>query len=148
MKKMLFILFAFCAIGAQAQSWKSIPVKFSVTGDDTATNTDVILLTTTTPLTDKYDVNVDLATVRVSGTLAATVYCQGSNDGTTWYTLKVSTTVSPSVTDTATIANAATGSATFAYRSFPYKHFRVSYNSSNTGVSAPTIAVYARKADD
>lgn len=149
MKKVLILIALVCGVQMAQAQWKSQTMTYSVAGDDTATNTDQILMDIPTGLSSlvKYDVNVKVAITRVSGTLAATVYCQGSNDGTNWHTLKVCSTVSPSITDTSTVANAATALASFAFQPLSFKYLRVSYNSSGTGVSAPVATIYYRKAD-
>lgn len=148
MKKILFLVALVCGVNmVNAQTWGSQSFIFSVSGDDTATNTDQILLQPSGPLNGRYDVNVKLATVRVSGTLGATVYCQGSDDNSTWYTLRV-TSVSPSITDTATIGNAATGSASFSYQPLSFKYLRLVYNTTGTQVAAPTATLYYRKHED
>jgi hypothetical protein len=146
MKKIMILIALVCGVTlAQAQTWNSLPMTFSVSGDDTATNADQILLHVASGLSGKYDVNVKLTSTKVSGTVGGTAYCQGSDDNTNWFTLKVASTVSPSVTDTAMLANATTVYS-FVYPSVPYKYFRVVYNTTGTQVSAPTATIYYRKA--
>lgn len=141
------ILIALFGVTAKAQyvaavptltgvGWGSTTMNYYTSGDDTATNTDVIRMGKV--MNGKYDVNIKLTYTKVSGTVGGTAYVRTSPDGTNWTNI-----------DSVTIADATT---TYVWSltadEVNSKYVEVYYSQSGTAVSAPVATLYYRKSED
>jgi len=79
---------------------------------------------------------VQVAAYKISGTVAGSVYMQGTVDGINWV----------SVTDTLTLTNVATSTKTWTFTATYYNSYRARFISS-TGTAAVTAALI-RRADE
>ncbi len=144
MKQILILLIALIALGvnnANAQKWQSKTMAYATSGDDTATNSDQILMVERLGSYGYY-VNIDLAVTKVSGTVAGTAYIEVSNDGVNWDTVNNATNIDLFAVQTITDA---TATYRWVLGVLPGQYVRVNYNTTGTQVSAPVATVYYRR---
>lgn len=152
MKYIVMILLVVLGVNANAQYttglaapstgfWTSKVLPYYTSGDDTATNTDVIRMGTY--VNGKVDMQIKLVATKVSGTLSGTAYVRVSPDGTNWYSLAQGT---QTYNDTLTVGDATTTHIwSFTGEEINAKYIEVYYSTSGTSVSAPVATVYYRK---
>lgn len=125
--------------------WGSTTMDYYTSGDDTATNTDVIRMGKI--MNGKYDVQIKLVYTKVSGTVGGSAYVRVSPDGTNWVTICEGET--KSYKDSVTIADATTTVVwSFNADEVNAKYIEVYYSQSGTAVSAPVSTLYYRKSEE
>jgi hypothetical protein len=152
----LVILVALFGVTAKAQytsavgvlsgtKWGPKTMQYYTSGDDTATNTDIIRMGAI--MNDKYDVNIKLTYTKVSGTVDGWIYVRSSPDGTNWVTISEGET--KSYKDSVDIADATTTIVlSYTADEINGKYIEVVYSQSGTAVSAPVATLYYRKSED
>lgn len=118
---------------------------FYTSGDDTATNTDVLRMGAI--MNGKYDVVIKLVSTKVSGTVGGSAYIRTSPDGTNWNTICQGET--KTYKDSVTLADATTTYVwQFSADEINAKYLEVYYSQSGTCVTAPVSTLYYRKSEE
>lgn len=111
------------------------------TTPDTTVNTDTTYLVCATTSVQNYPIQVDITNTKVSGTVGGSVIMQGSNNLTTWWTLKNYSTDMYGTSDTTTLTNA-TLTMPYGLSVCRYKYLRWRFITSGTQSSVPTGTLY------
>lgn len=125
--------------------WGSTSMAYYTSGDDTATNTDIIRMGVI--MNDRYDVVLKCTYTKVSGTVDGFIYVRASADGSNWQTISEGET--KTYKDSADIADATT-TVTFSYNADEVngKYIEVVYSQAGTAVAAPVSTIYYRKPEN
>lgn len=125
--------------------WGSTTMNYYTSGDDTATNTDIIRMGKI--MNGKYDVQIKLTYTKVSGTVDGWIYVRTSPDGSNWITISEGET--KTYKDSVDIADATT-TVVLSYTADEVnaKYIEIVYSQSGTAVAAPVATLYYRKSED
>ena len=112
-------------------------------GYDTTTNTDTSYLVAGVGLNLLgYQWQADVINTKVSGTVGGSVILQGSNDLTTWWTVKNYSSVITGVSDTTTLTNTTSQTFTYGLHSCDFKYVRLRAITSGTQTSYLRATLY------